>query len=457
MVPFGSFTQGEYDKCYFGTAAVDFGNVVPSSLTDSGMEARESAASMCDHQGNLLFYSNGGNSPTSPGVIGAIWNANHEIMDNGVLGDSSGCISSFQGAIAIPSPAINDQNKVGNNIYYLFTKDCLESSYSAPNYNSGLTYSLIDMDASDGLGKVIEKNQIVVPFSTGGTSIKTNHEPITAVRKENNIDWWIFSYNNDSLYSIELTDNGTGNYQSYDISEGAIVISPSRDKLIAGDRLYDFNASNGQLNYLMTLEVQSASFSSDGTKLYSLFNGNIYQYNIEANDIENSKTEIASVSGINRLFLAPDTRVYLYRSESNSIPGYIECSNNNSSDVGVSMNAIDLYGKESGRYFTNIPACYLYNSSNQCRVSVEETKKSQQKIRIYPNPSKNEVNIGSDNFLQLKAVKICDFNGQKMIGKNMNECTLENCTINISNLSSGVYFVHSIFKDEVAVNKLVVE
>lgn len=447
---YGLLSQGEYDKCYFGTAAVDFGGLFPVVLNNSGMETLESAASVSDDQGNLLFYSNGGNSPTYSSITGAVWNASHEIMENGILGDSSGCISSFHGAIAIPSPATNGQNKAGSNSYYLFLRDCAESTFSEPNYNSGLTYCIIDMNANGGLGKVVEKNQSVVPFGEGVTSVKTNHEPVTAVRNENNIDWWIFSYNNDSIYNVALTENGIDNYQSHDISDGAIVVSPRRDKLIAGEKLYDFDASNGQLNYLMTLEVWSASFSSDGSKLYSFYEGDIFQYDLGALDILNSKTKIASVSNINRLYLAPDSRIYLFKKNANNLPGYIECPNNNALEVGVTMNAFSLNGKESAGDFTNIPACYLYQETVRCTASAKEMNSIGKSCFIYPNPADNAFSVFNNTNKRLNKVKILDASGRMSMTVSRNF----KAPINVSELSNGVYFVYLFFSDEVVVNKL---
>lgn len=444
--------QGEYDHCYFGTAGLDLGGFSPFVLTNSGMGAKETAASVCDSQGNLLFYSNGGNSPLAPGFVGAVWNANHQIMDNGLLNDSSGCISSFQGAIAIPSPNNLDQNKTGSNDYYLITRDCVESSASTPYYNSGLTYSIIDMNANNGLGKVVHKNQVVVPFSDGG-SIKTSHEPVTAIRNQNNISWWVFSYNNDSLYNIELTNNGFSNYSSYDLSEGEITVSPRRDKLISGDKLYDFDPTTGQLNYLTVIDNKSASFSPDGTKLYTLFNNKIFQYDIDANNIENSMVELSTVTGIDRIYLAPDGRIYLFRINVNNIPGYIECPNKNSSNVSVIMNSIYLGGKESGTGFTNIPACYLYDTTSQCNVAVHEFKRDIPNVMINPNPSTKTIVIFNNTKDKIKKVEIINSRGQlcDFITNNFES------QINLSQLNSGVYFVHLIFNKRTITKKLIIK
>src|SRR5690554_6018763 len=47
--------QGHYDKCYFGTAGVDFGDGYPSVLLNSQMIAVETAVSVCSENGTLLF------------------------------------------------------------------------------------------------------------------------------------------------------------------------------------------------------------------------------------------------------------------------------------------------------------------------------------------------------------------------------------------------------------------
>src|SRR5690606_18433067 len=134
--------------------------------------------------GNLLFYTNGGNHPMNTNLIGAVWNRNHEIMENGLLFDTAGCLSSFQGAIIVPIPSKKKQ-------YYLFTKDCAETNYFEDKFdNRGMRYSIIDMNYNSGLGKVIKKGIPLIPYGI----TRSPDENVTAVLHKNKNDYWIFSY-----------------------------------------------------------------------------------------------------------------------------------------------------------------------------------------------------------------------------------------------------------------------
>ncbi len=447
---FSLSAQGQYDKCYFGSAGIDFGGWFPTALTDSEMETSESAVSMCSPQGDLLFYSNGGSSPTVPGVAGAVWNANHDIMENGLLGDSSGCISSFQGAVAFPftGTSTGTSTKTGSGMYYIFMRDCAESSFSPPNYNSGLTYCEIDMSANSGLGKVVSKNNVVIPFQSGGT-VKTNHEPVTAILHDNNQDWWLFSYNNDSLYSLQITQNGISQYRSYFKGKGSLVFSPDRKLVAAGHELYSFNAFTGDLSHLSSLPNGRYAFSPDGQKLYRV-DQELIQYDVSSSNILSSAVTIASGIDCNQLYLAPDGRIYLYKYGVTYLPGYIDCPNATGINCGFSLSSIDLNGRNAKRGFTNIPANYLFKESYDCNLSNEELQHSSDQIRLYPNPAKEELNI----ILQGSEYPIrCSVHSLK--GKQLFHQTIHHkqTTIDISKWSPGIYY----FRSDQTIKKLIIQ
>ncbi|MGM0479958.1 MAG: T9SS type A sorting domain-containing protein [Bacteroidota bacterium] len=438
--------QGEYDKCYFGNAGVDFGSWFPAVLTDSEMTTFETAATMCSAQGDLLFYSNGGNSPTVPNTTGAVWNANHEIMENGLLGDSSGCISSYQGAVAFPFQGTSD--KTGSNMYYIFMRDCAESSFSTPNYNSGLTYCEIDMDANNGLGKVVSKNNVVVPFQSGG-SVKSNQEPVAAILHGNNQDWWVFSYHNDSLYSIQVSQNGIGQYRSYFTGERAIVFSPDREMVAVGHELYAFDAFTGNLSFVTSLPEARYAFSPNGQKLYGV-NQTLTQYDVSSNDILNSAVNIASGVDGNQLYLAPDGRIYLFKNDATYLPGYIDCPNATGVNCGFSLSAIDLYNQNARRGFTNIPANYLYKENYDCNVHVEQQDAASDEFLLYPNPAKEQFNItyrGSEKTINYS---IHSIDGKQVLSQIT---THENTAIDVSQWNPGVYFL----KSDKTVKKFIVQ
>jgi hypothetical protein len=124
------------------------------------MVAPEGSSSICDANGQLLFYSNGE----------TIYNRNHNIMLNG--DKLSGNISSVQSCLIVPVPG-NDS------IYYLFTSDAIENGYT-----KGYSYSIVNMRRDNGNGEVIVKNTLLYAPST---------ERLTAARHANAVDIWVIT------------------------------------------------------------------------------------------------------------------------------------------------------------------------------------------------------------------------------------------------------------------------
>ena len=131
---------------------------ISSVSSSDGFFMEGSNTSICDEEGNLLFYSNGC----------TIINSQGEVMENGG-GINPGFIQDFycpfggspiiQGIVAIPAPE-------HENHYYVFN---LDYDTAFPGDTSQLEiaplrlyYQKVDMAQNDGLGAVVEKNQIAV-------------------------------------------------------------------------------------------------------------------------------------------------------------------------------------------------------------------------------------------------------------------------------------------------------
>lgn len=128
------FAQKQTNIWYFGdNAGLDFNFSPPKPLYDGKLYSNEGAAVMADTEGKLLFYTDGE----------TIWNKAHQIMDNG--NDIGGHNSARQSSLIIPVPG-------EEKFYYVFTVDAQER-----NHRNGVSYSVVDMDANEGLGKVTEK------------------------------------------------------------------------------------------------------------------------------------------------------------------------------------------------------------------------------------------------------------------------------------------------------------
>jgi hypothetical protein len=68
------YSQNQANIWYFGSfAGVDFNSGSPVSLSDGAMTTNEGCATICDSEGELLFYTDGTK----------VYNKNHSIMPNG--------------------------------------------------------------------------------------------------------------------------------------------------------------------------------------------------------------------------------------------------------------------------------------------------------------------------------------------------------------------------------------
>lgn len=174
------FSQRETAVWYFGNqAGLDFNSGIAIPLTDSAMYTVEGCSTICDSDGDLLFYTDGT----------TIYNRNHQVMQDGtgLLGNASSTCSS----IIIPYP--NHENQ-----YYVFTVHTSDFFY---NLSQGLNYSIVDMNLDSGFGGVIPstKNTNLLPITS---------EKLTATRTADGQGFWIISHFGNQFYAYMLTEVG---------------------------------------------------------------------------------------------------------------------------------------------------------------------------------------------------------------------------------------------------------
>ena len=428
---FSAHTQNQASQCYFGTVGIDF-RTSPPTVDDnnSAMQGSESPATMCDENGNLLFYTNGGNSPSSPSTEGGIWNKNHVLMENGDLLDSAGCFSSLNGAVITPFP--DDGTGSNDGLYYLFTRDCLESNNT---FNSGLTYCVIDMNQNGGLGKVIEKYQTVIPNGNNGSS-QIYHEPLAATQHSNGNDYWLFSYTNNELYRLAINSSGINGFTSFGPNIGVITISPAGNFLVSGERLFEFNNTTGDLTFSFNCNALAAAFSPDGTKLYTREGLTMYQYQLDAPNISSTKTYVADMNTYHRFFLAADGRIYFHYSFASELRGYIECPNNNVNDIGYALTPLSLGNGQAGIAFTNVMAHLLYNPIS-CNVGIDELNNSEIALKVFPNPSVGLYTLSCDE--KINSLEVYQVDG-KLVERQ--SYFLGDAELDLSKYESGTYILN---------------
>ncbi len=307
----------QFDNVWiFGTnAGISFNGATPAPVT-SVINSNEAAASVCDANGDLLFYTDGT----------TVWDRFNTPMPNGtgLQPYLNGTSSTSQGAQIVP--VIDSPGK-----YYIFTI----TGENLGVINRGrFYYSIVDMSLNGGLGDVVSsRKQILV--KTGMT------EQMIAVPGEDCDIWLLLVSQQDSLYAFRIDRNGlhttpvlspvAGGMSSYFNGViGNMEISPDRKKLaIARGSLtvYDFDFSTGLATNTVPLVNPSNNamtfyaleFSPDNNIVYATQGGTccgrgLHQFVVSSG--AHTQIAAASVYGIKR---GPDDQIYVLEYEANRV------------------------------------------------------------------------------------------------------------------------------------------
>jgi gliding motility-associated-like protein len=306
----------QFNTWYFGNAAgLTFnpgGTVTPHALTDGVNAAYEGNSSICDENGNILFYTNG----TS------VFNRRHQVMKggDGLLGHESAAES----CIIVPLPN-------SDSIFYIFTTDASENDFA-----NGYQYSIVDMSHDGGNGEVVKKNVLLNASCT---------ERLTAVRHANGVDVWIIgNLNNSNIFKAWLltcqglqtpvVTSATGVVLNGE-NLGVMKASPDgkflcqtnyQDISVSFFQLFDFDNSSGVISNPRAISNAEASyygceFSPDSRLLYltRVFETFIDQFEVStgsAASINATRISISTTSGFYGIQSGPDGKIYLNHNKS---------------------------------------------------------------------------------------------------------------------------------------------
>lgn len=316
---FQSFTNGIY---------FDFGDSLRIEQKIRQMSIAATNASISDKSGNLLLYTNGC----------YIANGLDEFVENSdglnpgfaytydCSGDSIG-YSSNQAALFLPSP--KDSTLI--NLFHVSTFFQLNPLIA---FQDKLYYSVVDITANGGHGKVISKNNIIIDDTL-------HNDGLHAVRHANGRDWWIIIPKSlSNIYFVILFSPNGISYHSQSIglptqskAGGELVFSPDGTKLVrfnAQDdlRILDFDRCSGVLSNPIFIPITDdadgqlyagLAFSADGHYLYAAEIRRLLQFDMWASDISITKKIVAESvtsadcslgSAIGYLELGPDGRIY---------------------------------------------------------------------------------------------------------------------------------------------------
>lgn len=208
----------------------------------------ESKTTWCDHNGNMLF--------TTDGLT--VWGADESVLENGT--GLMGNLSCRKGVGIMKAPGLNE-------FYYLITSDANENDNA-----NGIRYSIIDAGENDGLGAVTTDKNILVGLN--------GREPITLAYHSNWEDFWIVTYNDiDNQFDAYLVDesgvasNATSSpFYFQIINSGLLEFSPQGNMMIFEDKLMHFDQSTGEFTLAYDFDQNQTSsyeFSPDGKQLYN--------------------------------------------------------------------------------------------------------------------------------------------------------------------------------------------
>jgi hypothetical protein len=290
-------------------------------------------SSICDTAGNLMFYTNGCDIAGADDTI----LENGETINPGYVHqlkcdqENDGYTAGYQSTIILPVPD-------SNNLYYLFHKRIIFTSNPFDVKTDKLFYSIIDMNANSGKGKVIEKNtELMSDYLAFGE--------MTAVKHANGKDWWlvtpkdhsntfyIFLFTKDGIVdTLEQTigtappTNASGGIQMVFSPDGAKMFRTNPQKAI---KVYDFNRSTGSFTAYDTIHVDYKNYpdpvttwcavSPNSRYLYITTSLYVFQFDLWASDISTSQQIVAEWDGfqdpIGTTFgacqLGPDCKIYI--------------------------------------------------------------------------------------------------------------------------------------------------
>lgn len=401
--------------------------------TDEDNLPTKSNTSMCDDEGNFLFYATPWN----------VLRPDYSIMPNGQLSTHSS-EGVPQMIIALTDPGKEDG-------YYLFR--------TGATLSKSLSYSYIDMSLDEEKGEVTIKHDTIlaVEYMMGG---------VHAVKHSNGRDWWLINHNDKTTehYVILIDADGpklhhTQNIglppsqKNFGVESFHFKFSPN-GKYYAmtsdhnGVRLYDFDRSTGMLSNFrmresMYVGPKSLEFSPSSEMLYFSEGGNIYQ--VKLSDFGDQSKEVELFESI-ELFdrigvmtLAPNCKIYV--SGQFSLSGLHVIHQPNTPGLACDFRFLDrdFEGMLTGRNSVPNHPNFRIDQEDYCaEIAMNSEENELTKIRISPNPARDYITLKGLSEHRLCLIEIYNSEGLKVFSSER----AKEERINISHLIAGTYIVN---------------
>lgn len=431
--------------------------------------------SICDTAGTLQFYTNGEQ----------IVNRYQEIIDS--------------------SKNFNDEEFFENNFYPYspFSQSVLTLPYpdhlnqyyiihTSPGYSNDMTllapfqlwYSIVDMNANEGHGKMMVKQEALfydtLMFST-----------LQAERHANGRDWWIVihKYNSDKFYVMLLTPEGIVQINQQSVGPvvrqcnyGTSVFSPDGTKYAFCYRdssvlhVYNFDRCSGVFSFNASVYFdkedtggyyQGCAFSPDNHYIYVNNNRKLLQLDTACLSTDPCITLIDEYDNygdpISTTFwamtLAPDDKIYMATWNGCRHYHVINEPNKAGANCNFVQHQLELtsYNVATIPQFPNFRAGKINSGPCDTSIATNIIQHTQPEVLIFPNPSYASVNFSVINIGNSPVtLRIFNNNFQKVYEVKM-AIASSPLTLDVSTWVKGIYFCQVTNGKEVLYRKMVIQ
>jgi len=461
-----------FGEGYTESSIVDFSSGKPEVINLNiplGMQAANAAIS--DANGDLLFYTQGCH----------VFNKEFEIMQNGDSISNMGGLHNFtcrsgsilpQSVMILPNP--DDACR-----YFVLHTDLITSARTEAN----IYYSIVDMTKDEGKGAVILKDEIIVADSLD--------YGLTATPHANGHDWWIVHprMNSNCYFIMLLTADGVefkdmqclGYERKYPITSGAVTFSPdgktyANFHFLRGLTLLDFDNETGtfidsehlEFDFTDTSYFNGVAISPNSQFLYATTNEKIFQLDLLAEDLRESRVEVAELIDVSdsirfrtrfhMMVTGPDEKIYIGGTNQYNHLHTIHFPDRKGVACEVEQYAVELdtFPSFSSWGVPNIPHFPKNFEVGLCDSVTVSTTDHQDKIKVevFPNPVGDMLNIRIEPRDIASTLTVFD-----LIGELKKEIVLDqNNQINISGLNPGIYFFQIQSKGQILLSdKLIIK
>ncbi len=439
---------------------------------DNNIGIGKANTSICDKDGNLLFYMNGC----------AVMNKDFEMMPDGDrlsynviwqllnLRCNDGTVGSFQDHITLTDPADEDE-------FYILHKPKIFNGIGLTD-SLPLWYSKVDMTREGGLGDVVLKNKVF------DSSVRFLSSYLTAINHENGEDWWVIQAPiDDSVFHTYMIDSDgfrldqiqNSDYfftLSHTSASGTAKFSPDGTKYamyneVDGLLIYGFDRSTGYLNFQERIIPYvhtgpsifcSVEWSPNSRFIYTassqfLHQIDLWEENVQENGIRLIDTYNGTQDPFSTTFFlmaqAPDCKIYMCPTSGTRSYHVIKKPNELGTACEFVQNGVKLPQQSNFGGMPNFPR-FRVDEEEKCDPTLTsvfgDAVYYRRDLTVYPSPSDGRYTIEVPDGFDRGQLSVINLDGQIVENKEISSGTLS-VTVDITRYPSGYYHVE-LYPDE---------